>query len=179
MRTKKVPIPKSVSEFTDVDHYVVDTLFPYPDDIDSAYDLYTLLAAEVHYQTLQTRYGLFKIDSFLVESIPWIMYSSTFTDCAVGYFAVRQGVFDITVTTKGAGATFSMPDSRGINNHKILHYYYQLTDTQWYPGTQANTADSIVPKINVYFGWYHVATTNAHNGLVRIRVKMSFRNKLA
>ncbi len=138
-------------QISEEDIHCVDVLINLQDAANVAFDQYTLVSASTDYTDLQSKYGMFKYQSCEVRFQPYFQYSSLITDSAVGVFAIRQGVFDVTVTTKTASNVARIPGSFTITNKNSWGIKFPISGS-YFPSAMTNTAVSNVPKVNLYAG---------------------------
>lgn len=159
------------------DFQVIDAIIAPNDAANVAFDLYTTLSSVLDYTNMQVTYGEMQWIAAEFNYVPYFQYSDVDTDSAIGCFGVRQGTFDVTVSTKTAGQIIQLPGSQVINNKKFWRFRSQIVHNNWVSTTDTNTAQSEVPKINFYFGYVTPASTNTGLGLLHIKLLMNCKAK--
>ena len=168
-----------IKQLKSIDTRVIDkTYAAFPDDVDTGLDLYTEISTSDDYLNLLTQYGDVKWKTLIVTFEPLVLFSSTKTDCASGYFGVRQGVFESPVAARSASAVVTLPGSIPINNHRKFTHQTSILCSNFFPFNMPNTSVSQVPKVSLYFGYVNLASTNVHNGQLRFRLIVEVRNRL-
>jgi hypothetical protein len=152
------------------DLQVIDTLIEPNDTTNIGYDLYSVINTATDYSNMQTSYGEMRWVAAEFEYMPFFRYSAVVTDYALGYFGVRQGVFDTTVTAKSALQTVQLPGSFQISNKDPWKYKTPIVHNKPISTSDTNTAQSEMPKVNFYFGYTQDTTTNSSAGNLHIKL---------
>jgi len=120
----------------------------------------------------------FKILGVTFEQIPITKVSTTRSDLAMGVFAVRQGIFDITVSPVSVTTAVQYPFNVPLRNQEAFTRFVPCNCSNWFPNSIANTSVSPVPKFNYYFAWYAVASTNTAQNIFVVKIKVLARGRI-
>jgi hypothetical protein len=165
-------------QLSDVEYRVVDTYLDVSDAANNAFDLFSIFAATTDYTDLFASFGALKWVSYEFKCTPFFHNSTLITDFAVGAHGVRQGVYDVGVTIKSISGVLQLPGSIGITNKTFWQGSVPINNSRFFPARDTNTADSLVPKVNVYFGYKVLATTNTNKSLYQMRLKLLCKCKI-
>jgi hypothetical protein len=152
------------------DLQVIDSYIEPNDTTNIGYDLYSVINTATDYSNMQTSYGEMRWVAVEFEYMPFFRYSAVVTDYALGYFGVRQGVFDTTVTAKSAIQTTQLPGSFQISNKDPWRYKTPIVHNKPISTSDTNTAQSEMPKVNFYFGYSQETSTNSSAGNLHIKL---------
>lgn len=156
---------------------VLDLTLQIPDSANGAYDLHDTISLSNDFIALKAEYGLIKFTKLIIDMEPYFPYSALATDQAVGAFGVRQGVFDNTVTVKNLADVSTLPGSILVTN-KTKHTHITPIFGDFFASNLQNTQTSDVPKVNFYFAWDTLATTNTDKSLFRLKLVVLAKSKL-
>jgi hypothetical protein len=160
------------------DTYVMDTAFALTDNTNAGYDLYTVFSSALDYTNNIATYGEMKWLSVSFEFIPFFPSTTVSTDYAIGAFGTRQGLFDITVTSKTYVNVFREPGSFGISNKEKWKCTVPIIGCPYLSSSMTNTIVSDIPKFNFYVGWLSAAATATSAGLLHVSLLAKFRCKI-
>lgn len=166
-------------QLREVDMYVIDYIQGgIPDTANSAFDLYTQINTTTDYTNLVVTYGELAWMAVSFTFVPFLRNSALSTDYATGCFGVRQGIFDVTVSTKSVLNVARLPGSIDITNRNNWIYNTPIVHNEYFSATDTNTAQSEVPKVNYYFGLQNAATTNTALGFLHVRLSVKAKSKI-
>lgn len=162
----------------EADLLVIDTVYTMVDSASTGWDLYTQIAGSTDYTNALVAYGEMSWQSVEFNVVPHYHTTTLLTDFAQGAFAIRQGVFDITVTAKNFINVLREPGSFEISNKLPWFFRSPIVMKNYISTTDTNTAQSQVPKINSYCGYNVLTTTNSNQNQIHCKVLILFRAKI-
>lgn len=149
------------------------------DHQNDARDLFTgVNASSNDYSQYRDIYSSFRPRSVVFTIVPVLLNTSINSDCAMGLFGVRQGIYEGAPVTQSVSTVIQYPGTKGLHNLKPLSVSFPFSDPEWFSNTETNTATSRVFKLTYYCAWYKVATTNTAQAIVQVRVVLEGKGKL-
>jgi len=177
-KTTKTPMyrdPDSIGA-TSIEVGYYHNLIDYQND---ARDLFTIMASTSNdWAQFRDIYSQFRIVSVVFTVIPALFNSATVSDSAMGLFAVRQGIFETSVSTQSVSTVLQYPGTSPLHNMKEGQYTFKVYPTNFFSNTDVNAANTTVPKVTYYSSWYKLATTNTAQGIVQVRVRLLARGRI-